>query len=930
MSTLAERPSNPTRNHLLELHAHGQSIWLDYIRRNLITSGELKRLVEEDGLSGLTSNPTIFDKAVAGSSDYDEQLQHLLTTDPNMSPMALFDAIEIADIQAAADVLRPVYDRTEGADGFVSIEVSPGLAQDTTGSIAEARRLWHAVDRPNLLVKIPATPEGIPAILTLIAEGINVNITLMFSLAHYEAVANAYISGLERNFQPQRVASVASFFVSRVDTAVDKALEALGTSEALALRGTIAVANSKLVYQRFREIFSSDRWKALAKRGARVQRVLWASTGTKNPAYSDVLYVESLIGPDTVNTLPPATLNAFRDHGKVRETVTEGLDQAREAVERLGKLGVDLNAITENLQEEGVKAFSESMDKLLESLEEKRGSIVASQVDAQTLSLGPWGKLVEERLGAWQRGSFARRMWAKDYTLWSAKPVPELTDRMGWLTLPETMHAQVPALLAFADQVRDEGFRHVVLLGMGGSSLAPEVFQRTFGNARGRPELIVLDSTHPGAVRGVESQVDLEKTLFLVSSKSGTTTETSSFFHYFWQRLSQTGRQPGPHFVAITDPGSSLEKLAAERGFRATFSSPVEVGGRYSALTVFGLVPAALIGVDIRRLLDAGLTSAESSAFCVPETSSASLRLGAAMGELALAGRDKATFLASPSLEAFPIWVEQLIAESTGKDDKGIVPVADEPLGDPGVYGNDRFFAVLLLEGDSSTQVAARVKAIESAGHPVACLQVRRKTDLGQEFFRWEVAVAAAGSVLGIQPFNQPDVQLAKELAKKAMSAASSQTQAGAGADLVRADDKNALSRAAKQWLSSVKPGDYISIQAYLNPTSETSSALQQIRTRLRDRTRAATTLGFGPRFLHSTGQLHKGGPNTGVFLQIVDEPGEELPVPETNYSFAQLIRAQAEGDYQALQQRGRRVLRVQLGQDTASGLRQIEETLGG
>ncbi len=299
------------------------------------------------------------------------------------------------------------------------------------------------------------------------------------------------------------------------------------------------------MYQRFREIFSSDRWKALAKRGARVQRVLWASTGTKNPAYSDVLYVESLIGPDTVNTLPPATLNAFRDHGKVRETVTEGVDQAREAVERLGKLGIDLNAITEKLQEEGVKAFSESMDKLLESLEEKRSSIVASQVDAQTLSLGPWEKLVEERLGAWQRGSFARRMWAKDYTLWSAKPVPELTDRMGWLTLPETMHAQVPALLAFADQVRDEGFRHVVLLGMGGSSLAPEVFQRTFGNARGRPELIVLDSTHPGAVRGVESQVDLEKTLFLVSSKSGTTTETSSFFHYFWQRLSQTGRPAG-------------------------------------------------------------------------------------------------------------------------------------------------------------------------------------------------------------------------------------------------------------------------------------------------------------------------------------------------------------------------------------------------
>jgi len=374
MSTLAEHTSAPTKNHLLELRALGQSVWLDYIRRNLITSGELKRLVD-DGLGGLTSNPTIFDKAIAGSADYDEQLQQLLAVDPNMQPVALFDAIEIADIQAAADVLRPVYDRTDGADGFVSIEVSPSLANDTAGSIAEARRLWNAVQRPNLLVKIPGTPEGIPAILTLIAESINVNITLMFSMAHYEAVANAYISGLERNFQPQRVASVASFFVSRVDTAVDKALEKIGTPEALALRGTIAVANSKLVYQRFREIFSSDRWKTLAKRGARVQRVLWASTGTKNPAYSDVLYVDSLIGADTVNTLPPETLKAFRDHGKVRETVTEGLDQARAAIERLGKLGVDLHAVTEQLQVDGVKAFADSMEKLLQSLEEKRAKI---------------------------------------------------------------------------------------------------------------------------------------------------------------------------------------------------------------------------------------------------------------------------------------------------------------------------------------------------------------------------------------------------------------------------------------------------------------------------------------------------------------------------------------------------------------------------
>ena len=925
MSMLAERPSAPNKNPLLQLLDHGQSIWLDYIRRNLITSGELKRLVEEDGLRGVTSNPTIFDKAIAGSSDYDQQLQQLLAANPDSSPLQLFDKIQIEDIQTAADVLRPAYDRTEGADGFVSIEVGPSLAHDTSGSIAEARRMWNAVNRPNLMVKIPATPEGIPAILALTAEGININITLMFSMAHYEAVANAYISGLERNFQPQRVSSVASFFVSRVDTAVDKALEKIGTPEALALRGAIGIANCKMVYQRFREIFASDRWKTLAKRGARLQRVLWASTGTKNPAYSDVLYIESLIGPDSINTMPPATMNAFRDHGKVRDTITEGLDEARAALEELAKLGIDLNSITENLQDDGVKAFSESMDKLLQSLEEKRCSIVASRVDPETLSLGHLTKNVDERLAAWQRGSFARRMWSKDYTLWSKQPVPELTDRMGWLALPEIMHEQVAELNAFAERVRAEGFQHVVLLGMGGSSLAPEVFQRTFGNAAGHPELIVLDSTHPAAVRAAEARVDLSRTLFLVSSKSGTTTETSSFFYYFWQRVREAGKDPGPHFVAITDPGTPLEKLAADRHFRRTFAAPPEVGGRYSALSVFGLVPAALIGADIRRLLDEALTVAESCAFCVPEPLAPPFRLGAAMGELALVGRDKLTFLASPSLGAFPVWAEQLIAESTGKDNKGIVPVADEPLGLPSVYGSDRFFAVLMLEGDSS-DLPAKVKALEAAGHPVVRIQLRENIELGQEFFRWEVAVAAAGAVLGIQPFNQPDVQLAKELAKKAMSGAS-QSQA-AGADPLRLD-KN-FSNALRELLSSVRAGDYISLQAYLNPTAETWAALQQIRTALRDRTKAATTVGFGPRFLHSTGQLHKGGPNTGVFLQIVDEPAEDLQVPETNYSFAQLIRAQAEGDYQALKQRGRRVLRVQLGRDTAAGLRQIQESLGG
>ncbi len=362
-------------NPLKGLQKHGQSVWLDYIHRNLIRSGGLTRLVEQDGLRGVTSNPTIFENAIAGSPDYDDALRGVLASHPSADVGTLYEALAIEDIRMAADILRPVHDETEGADGFVSLEVSPHLAHDTARTIAEARRLWQGVDRPNLMVKVPATPEGIPAIEALIAEGIHVNVTLIFSLDRYEAVAQAYLRGVKRLPDPRRVASVASFFVSRVDVAVDRALEAIGTPEALALRGQIAIANVKMAYRRFRALFSGERWEDLSRRGARVQRPLWGSTGTKNPEYSDVRYVEELIGPDTVNTMPPATLDAFRDHGQLRASLTEGLLKAAAALDRLVELKVDLMRITEQLQHEGVAAFAKSYDQLLAALHEKRSAM---------------------------------------------------------------------------------------------------------------------------------------------------------------------------------------------------------------------------------------------------------------------------------------------------------------------------------------------------------------------------------------------------------------------------------------------------------------------------------------------------------------------------------------------------------------------------
>ena len=909
-------------NQIFALQEVGQSIWLDYIRRDLITGGELERLIGE-GIRGVTSNPSIFEKAIASSQDYDVDLARYIEADACIAPPSLFDRIAVADIRGAADVLRSVYDATDGIDGYVSLEVSPTLAKDAEATVAEAKRLWREVDRPNLMIKVPATTEGIVAVEDLIAEGINVNVTLLFSLEHYELVAAAYIRGLERAGDPSVIASVASFFVSRVDTAVDRLLESIGTPEALELQGTIAVANAKVAYRRYQELFEGPEFEALRSRGARPQRVLWASTGTKNPAYSDVLYVEELVGPNTVNTVPPVTLAAFQHHGVGRgSTLTEGVEGAVIVLKRLEALGVDLRAVTDELQDQGLEAFANSFHQLLHALYEKSSKLRSGIPDDQTLSLAEYEASVRDRLEGWADSDFSRGLWSKDYHLWGEEPQPEIVDRLGWLTLPETMQEVLDDYVAFAEEVRTDGFDRVVLLGMGGSSLAPEVYQATFGNRPGYPELLVLDSTHPAAIQAVSDAVNPSTTLFIVASKSGNTIEPLSFFRYFWQQVSAVTDRPGDHFSAITDPGSALVDLAEEHGFRRIFEATPDVGGRYSALTAFGLVPAAVIGVDIHRVLDRAWRMMEASAVCVPESHSPALRLGAALGELALDDVNKVTFLVSSSLAAFPSWLEQLVAESTGKDYTGILPVAGEPVGPSDVYGDDRLFVYLSYVGDNDDEQSARVDALEASGCPVVRIRLYEKEDIGAEIFRAELAVAAASSVMGIHPFNQPDVQHAKELARRAMAG---DLDAG-GVEEIAVEDREALNAAIADWISTADLGDYVALQAYLKPDVATTETLQRIRLGLRDRLRVATTVGYGPRFLHSTGQFHKGGANSGLFLQLVDESTDDIEVPGTGYTFGELITAQALGDYQALIARDRRVLRINLGSDPAAGMAAVEE----
>jgi len=932
---------------LHELAHLGQSIWLDFIRRSFITSGKMQELIDL-GVRGVTSNPAIFEKAIAHSDDYDDQLEELVVAGKSVEEV--YEALAMQDIASAADLFRPVYDESGGADGFVSLEVSPTLAHNTLATLAEARRLYSALGRPNVMIKVPATPAGIPAIEQLISEGININITLMFSMAHYEAVAEAYIKGLERlaasGGDVSRVGSVASFFVSRVDSKLDPKLQAAGAPE---LVGAIAIANTKLVYQRFKEIFSGERWQRLADMGARVQRPLWASTSTKNPDFPDTLYVDTLIGPHTVNTLPPETLDAFLDHGVVAITVEDDLDEARRQIERLAELGIDLHLVGEELQQEGVEKFVQPFEALLQTIGRKCADIRA---EWQNISAALWEhrEAVDAALDRLERDRVIARIWEGDHTVWRPDPT-EIANRLGWLRAPAELLAQLEngaapaggwtparAVHELVDAVRGEGFTHALLLGMGGSSLAPEVFRKAFGAAEGYLDLAVLDSTDPAAVAAHERRLDPTKTLYIVSTKSGGTVETLSLFNYFYTRVSEAvgAERAGAHFIAITDPGSALERLAREHGFRNVFLNDPNIGGRYSALSHFGLVPAALIGVDLKRLLERAVRMARGCSRDLPGNDNPAAWLGAILAALAQAGLDKATFIASPAVASFGDWVEQLIAESTGKDGTGIVPVVAEPPGAPAVYGDDRLFFYLHLEGDDA--YADQIDLLERARRPVVRLHLHDLYDLGAQFFLWEMAVAVAGHLLNIQPFDQPDVESAKALARQMVAAFS---EAGTfppetplltenGVSVFGSVHARSLGEALALFLNQAHPASYVALQAYVAPTPETDALLEAIRVRLRERYRLATTVGYGPRYLHSTGQLHKGGSGSGLFIQITSTAAADLPIPDSAGSpqaaltFGTLKLAQALGDREALLENGRRVLRLHVGTDVEGGLRAL------
>lgn len=929
-------------NPLRKLAEFDQSIWLDYIRRDMLISGELESQIINDKVKGVTSNPAIFKEAFA-SDKYDFAIRTKALQ--GFDAKEIYQRLAIEDIQFSCDLFRPIYDQTERKDGYVSLEVSPELAHNTKATIEEARDLWQLVDRPNVLIKVPGTREGLPAIKQLISDGININVTLLFGLERYAEVAEAYLSGLEERVEAgkpiDRIASVASFFLSRIDVLIDPMLEKImngegeKTSLAEQLHGEVAIASAKKAYQIYKELFRSDRFKKLSQNGAMTQRLLWASTGTKNPAYSNIKYVEALIGPQTVNTIPPETLEAYRDHGKPANRLEDDLTDADYIIEQLPNLGIDLAEITQRLEEEGVDKFSKPFNQLLKIIEERRKEALSLPVNKMEYELGEFERPIQDRLQLMAKLNFNKRIWEKDPTLWkndeeSRNSIPHA---LGWLDIAGKMASLVPRIQHFVREVQEASFTHVLCMGMGGSSLAPLLFERGFKTGKNGLQLTVLDTTSPATIQKIEQQLPLEKTLFIVASKSGTTAEPNAFGEYFYDKLKLIkGENTGSNFVAITDPNTPLADKARALNYRHIFTNFEDIGGRYSALTYFGLVPAALKGIDIESLLERAMRMQYACEMFESPSRNPALKLGAVMGELALRKRNKLTLVLSDSLITLGKWLEQLVAESTGKEGIGILPITGEELLDHSVYNEDRVFVHLYLKGEQDLETTKKINAL-SVRHPVVTIEIEEKLDIAQEFYRWEMTVAIASAIIGINAFNQPNVQESKLMTNQILKnyeddgvlpTMESSAKDGDLTFYTYQHKFNSSEELLNTFMAGDYANDYLAIHLYLDETPEIDELLQTLRTSFQQRLKLATTVGYGPRFLHSTGQYHKGGPNTGLFIQLTAADEIEIGIPNKKYSFGVFKQAQADGDYKVLTDYGRRVIRVDLGINIQQGITKL------
>ncbi|MGB1286269.1 MAG: bifunctional transaldolase/phosoglucose isomerase, partial [Aggregatilineales bacterium] len=811
------------------------------------------------------------------------------------------------------------------------------------------------------------TAAGIPAIEACIAEGININVTLIFSVENYKQVAEAYINGLEKRYAAGEsiagIASVASFFLGRIDVMVDNILtnniraaqihnDIKRITANRELLGQSAIASARLAYQEYRAIFEGSRFSTLKSAGAQVQRPLWASTGTKDAVYSDTRYVDMLIGRNTVNTLPPKTLDAFLEHGTVSDTLAQkklpDFADPQTVMYKLSERDIDITDVTARLQFDGVEAFIEAYETLLEQVDAKRNVLQTGIIARQLLALGIYNQDVQRILRKLDTNFVNPRIHDKDGSLWSefGPKIASIKQRLGWLNVLDTIDYERLDLLQ--SEIKASDFTHILIMGMGGSSLAPEVIYKSFGQQPDFPEIIVLDSPDPVRIRVVESTIDMAKTLFIVASKSGTTIETMSFYRYFWQQAGKNGAQ----FIAITDEGSLLQQLAETENFRHIFLNPSDVGGRFSALSYFGLVPAALMGLDLSRIRENITQMMAACGEDIPAKNHPGLSLGAVIGAIAAQGRDKLCIFGTASIASFSDWAETLIAESLGKNGKGILPVVRATIGNPHDYATDRLFVYLRVDDDTDMEAMdAGVRTLREAGHPRFTQRIADVYGIFGEFYRWQFATAVAGRLIGINPFDEPDVASAIAMTDdllnqyEADGSLPDDTPFMSGEriqffadentlaplrELCRAHSYNPESRTevlAAQ-IAGTHAGDYFTVLAYLTPDETRNKLLETIRRRLRHVTKRAVTIGSGPRYLHSTGQFHKGGPNNGIFMVLTTDIDEDIDIPGVPYTFGQLMWVQAMGDFKTLQANKRRVIRIHIEGDIKAGLDKVLDAI--
>ncbi len=900
-----------------DVRSTGQSLWLDNLDRGLLLTGGLSALMRDRAVTGLTSNPSIFEKALSGPY-YEAPMRELASI--KGSPEEIFETLAAEDIQRAADLLRPVYDAAGGQDGFVSLEVSPELARDAAATLHDGIRLAGRIGRPNLMIKVPATPEGLKAGEDLLRGGISVNFTLIFSVERYREVTRAYISAmlwrLKNGLPAEGISSVASFFVSRIDTAVDKLLDAAGKPGALALRGRTGVANSLAAYRLYLETFHGEDFKAS---GLAPQRILWASTSVKDPSLRPSLYMEELALPGSVNTAPAEALEAYFSDGRLnREPLVARFAEADEHFAALDALGVDFQSVLRALEEDGIQKFSKSYDGLLARIK----AAMAPEAEPQARP----GAAAAARLDA---ADFCARLWARDGSPWTADPAARkrLAGALGWLDLPARTASKIKDIEKFAAAVKEAGFGNAVLLAEGDRALAAEALRGAL-QRQDWPRLTVLDTVDPSWAEQAVARADLKRTLFICSG-DGAGTAASAQFKHFWSLVKKAGlKDPGHNFAAITTPGSPLEKLAAAKKFRKVFTDPAGCGG-FTALSFAGLVPAAVCGADPRRLLEGAM---DMAARCKEKRAADNpgALLGALIGEAALEGRDKLTINLPRQLAAFGPWLEHTIAVCTGKAGRGVLPVTGEPLMEPDKYQEDRFFVNLRLGAGEKTADTA-LAAIAAAGHPVHTENLADACDLGAQFFLWQVAAAAAAAMLGVDPFDKPDgscppPETQPHRHKPDFSADRVDVYASpalkAGRQLAGYDD---LFWAV---FSALKEKEYLAISAYLPGDPKVEEALAGLRATLTAYTSSACALALGRRGARSACRLHAEGPDGGVFLILTGEVKKDILVPGEKYTFWQLETAQAAGEYEVLSSRGRRVLRLHLKHPLDRSLAYISERM--